>query len=68
MAKETAPKKKNDYTVEMFFDKRDGSDPIPWDHLTEREKKDIRQKMSANLSSAMSRYYQAHPEAFEARP
>lgn len=59
-------KKKPEYTIELYFDKRDGSEPIPWENLTESEKQDIFRKMEANLSSAMSRYYQAHPEALEA--
>lgn len=65
MAKKNA-EKKPEYTVRNFFDKRDGSDPIPWEELTENEKQDIYRKMEANLSSEMSRYYQAHPEALEA--
>ena len=59
-------KKKPEYTIELYFDKRDGSDPIPWETLTESEKQEIYRKMEANLSSAMSRYYQAHPEVLEA--
>ncbi len=57
--------KRPEYTVQCFFDKRDGSEPIPWEDLTEDEVAEIHKKMSANLSSAMSRYCQAHPEAIE---
>lgn len=57
--------KRPEYTVHCFFDKRDGSEPIPWEELTEDEVAEIKKKMSANLSSAMSRYCQAHPEAIE---
>ena len=59
-------KKKPEYTVELYFDRRDGSEPVPWESLSEREIKEIHKKMEANLSSAMSRYYQAHPEALDA--
>lgn len=57
--------KRPEYTVECFFDRRDGSEPIPWNELSDEEKTEIKKKMSANLSSAMSRYCQTHPEAIE---
>lgn len=65
MANKTA-KKRPEYTVELYFDKRDGSEPVRWETLTPEEIAEIHRKMEANLSSAMSRYYQAHPEALDA--
>lgn len=64
MAKSTV-KKKRTYTVDVYFDPRDGSEPVPWDSISQDRKDEILKKMSANLSSSMSRYYQTHQEAFE---
>lgn len=61
-----AGRKEAEYTVELFFDRGDGSEAVPWGELGAEETEKIRRKMEKNLSSAMSRYYQQHPEALQA--
>lgn len=56
---------KQKYTVDIYFDPRDGNEPVPWDSISKEKQAEILKKMSANLSSSMSRYYQNHQEAFE---
>lgn len=63
MTKSTT-KNKYEYTVDIYFDSRDGNKPVSWDSISQDEKRKILNKMSANLSSSMSRYYQTNPEEF----
>lgn len=52
------------YTAKCFLQKEDGA-IVPFDSISEEEKKEVFAKMSKRLSEGMSRYCSQHPEEFE---
>lgn len=52
------------YTAKCFLQKENGEE-VPFETLSDEEKKEVFEKMSRRLSEGMSRYCSQHPEEFE---